>query len=180
MRVVQVSVLTFCLCGCAVSWGSPRPGWLPPPSGPCTGVFFEEGAVFSAELRRWRCSAPGPRDEAKRPLLSSSLGPSFPGFNERRVAPPRLSSALSAFSVRATLLRQRGRESEKTITSENRLFPDFHLPRAAAAAAARRGAAFAVGTSCSNSPVSCFLWLWMHVVYLPSSGLGGIYVQTHV
>ncbi|CAB1446900.1 unnamed protein product [Pleuronectes platessa] len=50
-----------------------------------------------AVRRRRRCPAPGPRDGAKRPLLSLALFP-FPWFNERRVAPPRLSSALPPVS----------------------------------------------------------------------------------
>lgn len=80
--------------------GIGRGGFDEAPHLPNTGRFFEEGALFSVEPRAADAApCPAPRDEARRPLLSRSLALSFPGFNERRVAPPRLSPGLSISSM---------------------------------------------------------------------------------
>lgn len=77
-----------------------RGGFDEPPHLLNVGRFFEEGALFSVEPRAADAPpCPAPRDEARRPLLSRSLALSFPGFNERRVAPPRLSPGLSISSM---------------------------------------------------------------------------------
>lgn len=167
---VRVYVLFVCLLGLVLEGlgvssvtgpvagsGSPWPGcctWLPL----CklrALVFFEEGAVFSAEPRRWRCSAARAtwRGEAASPLL---LSRSFlPRVQWALCGPtPSLFSAVYLLNVGYYSRRERKRERENNNLQEL-VIPVFHLPRPAA----RRGAAFAVGMCCYNSPASYFLWM---------------------
>lgn len=166
-----------------VLWGGgPRSGSVhmdAHPAQPRAAVLLRRGRRFSsAEPRRWRCCAPGPRDEAKRPLSSPpSLGPSFPGFNERRVAPPRLSSAPSyLLHVVGLLFSQGERERQKNNLQES-VIPVFQPPGAAEGSGLRGGNVLLqqprvlffcqCKCTCSHEPVAC----------LPTSDPGGAFVR---
>lgn len=94
---------------CACHTSQPRSNWG------WGGLFpFEEGAVFSAEprrWRRWRRSAPRPRDEPRRPLLCCSLG-LFPSQGSMSAVWPHPVSRRGCLCAQCRLLFSASGESE--------------------------------------------------------------------